>query len=112
MSSLFAGTAFLKVDEGESLFKRQSLHRADNNVTRQFEHNCVCKRGAKRWNLAFCKRCLTVPRASLQRMPWCVAAEDALISVQTPLLSLFFVVVIFTPHRKRLSENHALCNRA
>ena len=42
----------------------------------------------------------------------CVGAEDALISVQTPLLSLFLVVVIFTSHRKRLSENHALCNRA
>ena len=38
-------------------------------ITRQFEHNCVCERGAKRWNFGFCKRCLTVPRASLQRMP-------------------------------------------
>ena len=73
-------------------------------ITRQFEHNCVFVRGSKALEFRFLQKVFNCAS--------CVATEDALISVQTPLLSLFFVVVIFTPHRKGLSESHALCNRA
>lgn len=42
----FAGTAFLRVVEEESLFK--ICRSPELRITRQFDHNCVCTRGAKR----------------------------------------------------------------
>lgn len=46
VSFSFAGTAFLRVVEEESLFK--ICRSPELRITRQFDHNCVCTRGAKR----------------------------------------------------------------
>ena len=110
VSSLLPGQlAFLGVVEEESLFKR--LYRSPElRITRQFDHNCVCTRGAKRSNFGFCKRCLNWDTCMRHCMECLDFSSDPFAFFSFG--NFYACGDSFTPHRKRLRENHALCKRA